>query len=75
MKITDEEGTEYIYGARNNNAEGIKFKAASGEIVLRLPFPKESGLNLEKFNPQRLRWHPTATSFYPMVMQATTSSI
>ncbi len=51
MEIRDEEGTEFIYGARNNNAEGIKFNARSGEIVLKLAFPKESGLNLEKFNP------------------------
>jgi hypothetical protein len=51
MEIREEEGGEFIYGARNNNAEGIKFNAKSGEIVLRLPFPKESGLNLDKFNP------------------------
>lgn len=51
MEIRDEEGIEYIYGARNNNAEGIKFNAHSGEIVLHLGFPKESGLNLDKFNP------------------------
>ena len=51
MEIRDEAGTEFIYGARNNNAEGIKFNARSGEIVLRLGFPKESGLNLDKFNP------------------------
>ncbi len=51
MEIRDEEGTEFIYAARNNNAEGIKFKAHGGEIVLKLPFPKESGLNLMKFNP------------------------
>ena len=51
MEIRDEGGTEYIFGARNNNAEGIKFKAQGGEIVLKLPFPQESGLNLTKFNP------------------------
>lgn len=51
MEIRDENGTEFIYGARNNNAEGIKFNAKSGEIALRLPFPKESGLNLKRFNP------------------------
>src|SRR3974390_2871070 len=42
MKIRDEVGGEFIYGARNNNAEGIKFNAQSGEIVLKLPFPEAS---------------------------------
>jgi hypothetical protein len=51
MKIRDEDGTEFIYGARNNAAEGIKFNAHTGEIALRLPFPKESGLDLKQFNP------------------------
>lgn len=51
MEIRDEGGTEYIYGARNANAEGIKFKAQGGEIVLKLRFPKESGLNLTRFSP------------------------
>lgn len=51
MEIRDEEGTEYIYGARNQNAEGIKFNAHSGEVVLRLPYPEESGLGKIKFNP------------------------
>ena len=51
MEIREEGGIEYIYGARNNNREGIKFKASDGEIVLRLGFPKESGLNLQRFNP------------------------
>ncbi|MCA9214096.1 MAG: 6-bladed beta-propeller [Planctomycetales bacterium] len=50
MEIRDEDGTEYIYAARNNDAEGIKFNAASGEIVLKLPLPEESGLKV-KFNP------------------------
>src|SRR5688572_405143 len=30
MEIRDEGGTEFIYGARNANAEGIKFNAHSG---------------------------------------------
>jgi hypothetical protein len=46
MKIREEDGKEYIYGARNNAAEGIKFHAQTGEIVLKLPYPAESGLNL-----------------------------
>ena len=51
MEIRQEESGEFIYGARNANAEGIKFNAHSGEIVLKLPFPKESGLDLNRFNP------------------------
>ena len=51
MEIRDENGVEYIYGARNDAGKGIKFDAKSGEIVLELPFPKESGLDLKKFNP------------------------
>jgi len=51
MEIRQEETGEFIYGARNANAEGIKFNAASGEVVLRLKYPEESGLNLKQFNP------------------------
>lgn len=51
MEIRTEGDAEFIYGARNNSAEGIKFNARTGEIALRLPFPKESGLDLKKFNP------------------------
>lgn len=59
MEIRDEDGTEYIYGARNEAGEGIKFNARSGEIVLRLPFPKESELKLEKFSPTAITIGPT----------------
>jgi hypothetical protein len=58
MEIRDEDGTEYLYGARNANAEGIKFKAASGEIVLRLKYPEESGLQLKQFNPTAITVAP-----------------
>jgi hypothetical protein len=51
MKIRDEGGTEFIYGARNNGAEGLKFNAHTGEIVLKLPFPPESKLDLKVFRP------------------------
>ena len=54
MEIRQEEAGEFIYGARNANAEGIKFNAASGEVVLRLKYPEESGLNLKQFNPTAL---------------------
>lgn len=51
MEIREENGEEYIYGARNANAEGIKFNAHSGEIVLKLGVPEEAGLGKIKFNP------------------------
>lgn len=51
MEIREEEGGEFIYGARNNDAEGIKFNAHTGEIVLRLKLPEEAGLGKVKFNP------------------------
>lgn len=50
MEIRDEGGEEFIYGARNANAEGIKFSTDTGDIVLKLPLPEESGLKV-KFNP------------------------
>ena len=65
MKIRDEDGTEFIYAARNNNAEGIKFNAETGEIVLKLPFPKESGLDLKKFNPTAIAVAPNG-DIYPL---------
>ena len=51
MEIRTEADGEFIYGARNSNAEGIKLDISSGEIVLRLPYPEESGLGAIKFNP------------------------
>ncbi|MGC6456272.1 MAG: 6-bladed beta-propeller [Coraliomargaritaceae bacterium] len=41
--LDEEQGVEYLYGARNNNAEALKMNT-SGEIVLRLKFPSESGV-------------------------------
>ncbi len=63
MKIREEGDAEFIYGARNNNAEGIKFDAHSGEIVLKLPFPSESGLNLQKFSPTAIAVAPNGDIF------------
>lgn len=51
MKIRDEGDAEFIYGARDANAEGIKFHAETGDIVLKLPFPQESGLKPDAFRP------------------------
>ena len=51
MEIRKEADGEFIYAARNAAAEGIKFDAHSGKIVLKMPFPKESGLALKRFSP------------------------
>ena len=51
IEIREEDGVEFIYGARNNNREAVKFRADNGKIVMNLPFPKESGLNPIKYNP------------------------
>ena len=58
MEIREEADGEFIYGARNANAEGIKFNALTGEMILKLPFPKESGLNLKKFAPTAITVAP-----------------
>ena len=63
MKIHEEGDAEFIYGARNANAEGIKFNAETGDIVLKLPFPKESGLDLQKFNPTAITVAPNGDIF------------
>ncbi len=51
IEIREENGVEYIYGARNMHREGVKMRASDGKIVMHLPFAKESGLNPIKFNP------------------------
>ena len=63
MEIRQEDDGEFIYGARNKNAEGIKFNAHSGEIVLKLGFPEESGLKLMKFNPTAITVVPNGDIF------------
>lgn len=63
MEIQQEEGGEFIYAARNANAEGIKFNAHSGKIVLKLPFPKESGLKLKNFKPTAITVAPNGDIF------------
>jgi hypothetical protein len=63
LKIRDEADGEFIYGARNNNAEGVKFNARTGEIVLKLRFPEESGLKLTKFNPTAITVAPNGDIF------------
>lgn len=63
MEIREEDEGEFIFGARNANAEGIKFNAHSGEIVLQLPFPEASGLKLKKFNPTAITVAPNGDIF------------
>ncbi len=63
MKIHEEADGEFIYGARNVNAEGIKFNARTGDIVLKLPFPEESGLKLKQFNPTAITVAPNGDIF------------
>jgi hypothetical protein len=63
MEIRQEDGGEFIYGARNNNAEGIKFNSSDGKIQLKLGFPRESGLNLEDFNPTAITVAPNGDIF------------
>lgn len=63
LKITSEPDGEFIYGARNANAEGIKFHAETGDIVLKLGFPQESGLNLKKFSPTAMAIAPNGDIF------------
>ena len=63
MEIREEDGAEFIYGARNKDQEGIKFNAASGKIVIRLPFPKESGLNLKRISPTAITVAPNGDIF------------
>jgi DNA-binding beta-propeller fold protein YncE len=58
LEVRVEDEGEFIYGARNQNGEGIKFYAETGDIVLKLPFPEESGLNLKKFSPTAITVAP-----------------
>lgn len=63
IEIRDEEGDEFIYAARNNAAEGIKFSALTGDIVMKLKFPEESGLSLKKFSPTAITVAPNGDIF------------
>ena len=63
MKIHEEADGEFIYAARNTNAEGIKFNARTGDIVLKLPFPEASGLKLKQFNPTAITVAPNGDIF------------
>lgn len=58
LEIRAEGDDEFIYAARNAAGEGIKFHAETGDIVLKLGIPEESGLKLTK-------WSPTAITVAP----------
>ena len=58
MEIRKEGKDEFIYAARNANAEGMKFHAVTGDIVLNLKYPAESGLKLKRFNPTAITVAP-----------------
>ena len=66
IEIRDEDGTEYIYGARNTNAEGIKFNAKDGKIVLKLTvagIAEQSGLKIRRMNPTAITVTPNGDIF------------
>ena len=63
MEVREEDQYEFIYAARNKNAEGIKFSAQTGDIVMKLGFPEESGLKLKKFSPTAITVAPNGDIF------------
>jgi hypothetical protein len=58
LEIRAEADGEFVYGARNIAGEGLKFHSETGDIVLKLGIPAESGLKLAK-------WSPTAITVAP----------
>ena len=58
MEIRAEADGEYIYGARNKDAQGIKYNCKTGEIVLKLSLPEEAGLGKIAFNPTAITVAP-----------------
>jgi hypothetical protein len=63
IEIRKEADGEYLYGARNANAEGIKINCETGAVVLKLPFPEESGLALKQFAPTAITVAPNGDIF------------
>ncbi len=63
IEIRDEGDAEFIYGARNVAGEGIKFHAETGDIVLKLGIPAESGLSLKKWSPTAITVAPNGDIF------------
>lgn len=58
IEIHAEGNDEFLYGARNAAGEGVKIHCETGDVVLKLGIPAESGLNLTK-------WSPTAITVAP----------
>ncbi len=58
IEIRDEADGEFLYGARNVAGEGVKIHCETGDVVLKLGIPAESGLKLTK-------WSPTAITVAP----------
>ncbi len=58
IEIRQETDGEFLYGARNNAGEGVKIHCETGDVVLKIGIPAESGLNLTK-------WSPTAITVAP----------
>lgn len=58
MEIRQEADGEFIYGARNNDAEGIKFNIRGGKIVLKFKLPEEYRSTVEKFSPTAITVAP-----------------
>ena len=63
MEIREEDGVEYIYGARNKGGVGIKFEALSGKIVLTIGLTNESGLALTGLKPTAITVAPNGDIF------------
>lgn len=63
IKLRDEGGAEFIYGARNEDAEGIKFDHRTGAVALHLPFPEASGLKLPRLKPTAITVAPDGSIF------------
>jgi len=63
IEVRDEAEGEFIYGARNNAAEVVKFHAETGDIVMKLGFPEESGLKLKTIRPTAVTVAPNGDIF------------
>lgn len=63
LEIREEAGGEFLYGARNAAGEGIKFHSETGDIVLKLGIPEESGLKLTKWSPTAITVAPNGDIF------------
>lgn len=58
LEIRTEQDREFLYGARNEDREGVKIEAETGSIVMKLEYPDESGLGLVEFKPTAITVGP-----------------